>query len=147
MENERQSSNTPSRPDAQGAGVSTQEAENSKMEPRRKAWYFQKKVLIPIALLIIAGLAVFWYWDTYLRGYVSTDDAYIAGNRVAISSKMLGRITELTVASTSIWPSSRATTTRSITCNTPTPGFAASIAMPPSRGWRCRSAAKSTSAG
>jgi membrane fusion protein (multidrug efflux system) len=55
------------------------------------------KWLILLAVLVVIGLAVFIYWYLYLRGYVSTDDAYIEGNRISISSKILGRITELTV--------------------------------------------------
>ena len=33
---------------------------------------------------------------TNIRGYDSTDDAFIDGNRVSISAKMLGRIVQLT---------------------------------------------------
>jgi membrane fusion protein (multidrug efflux system) len=48
-------------------------------------------VLLPI-LLIGAGVT---YWYLALRGFVSTDDAYIDANRVSISTEMLGRIVTL----------------------------------------------------
>jgi membrane fusion protein (multidrug efflux system) len=55
------------------------------------------KWLILLVILVVIGVAVFVYWYLFLRGYVSTDDAYIEGDRISISSKILGRITELTV--------------------------------------------------
>ena len=61
------------------------------------AWYSSKRVIIPFLILVIAGAAIFFYWYVYLRGYVSTDDAYIDGNRIAISSKILGRVVRLEV--------------------------------------------------
>lgn len=58
--------------------------------------YKKKIVLIPFVLLVIAVLAG-WYWYVNFNKYVSTDDAYIDGNRVSISSKVLGRIEKLFV--------------------------------------------------
>jgi membrane fusion protein, multidrug efflux system len=55
----------------------------------------KKKFLIPaivIILLVIAG-GIIWYID-YSK-YLSTDDAHIEGNTVSISSKMLGRISDI----------------------------------------------------
>jgi len=57
----------------------------------------KKRVLIPFFLLIILAAAGVWYWYVNLRGFDSTDDAYVDGNRVSISSKMLGRIIQVTV--------------------------------------------------
>ena len=57
--------------------------------------YRKKRVIIPALLLMIAVAAVLWYWYTNLRGYNSTDDAFIDADRVAISSKILGRISQL----------------------------------------------------
>jgi membrane fusion protein (multidrug efflux system) len=57
----------------------------------------KKRVLIPLFLLIIVAAVGAWYWYVNLREFDSTDDAYIDGNRVSISSKMLGRIIQLTV--------------------------------------------------
>jgi membrane fusion protein (multidrug efflux system) len=50
-----------------------------------------------ISFVVIVAVLVAGFWYLFLRGYVSTDDAYIRGNSVSISSKMLGRIVELTV--------------------------------------------------
>ncbi len=57
--------------------------------------YRKRRVVIPFALLVIAGLGFTWYWYTNLRDFVSSDDAYIDANRVSISSKILGRIAKL----------------------------------------------------
>jgi membrane fusion protein, multidrug efflux system len=58
--------------------------------------FMKKRVIIPSLLLIIvlAGV-VYWYLGTL--GYITTDDAYVDGNKLAISSKILGRISKLTV--------------------------------------------------
>ncbi len=61
-----------------------------------KPLYRKKKVFIP-ALLLIAALVGFWFWYQGQLGHISTDDAYVDGNRSNISSKILGRITNLTV--------------------------------------------------
>ncbi|MFH1221289.1 MAG: HlyD family secretion protein [Candidatus Eisenbacteria bacterium] len=57
----------------------------------------RKRVIIPVVLLVVAAVGALAYWYTYRRGYVSTNDAYVDGNPVTISSKMLGRVTQLTV--------------------------------------------------
>ncbi len=57
----------------------------------------KRRVIIPIGLLLVAALAGAWYWYVNLRGYVTSDDAFIDADRVSISSKMLGRIAKLTV--------------------------------------------------
>lgn len=57
----------------------------------------RKRVLIPLVLLVIAAILATTYWYLYLRGYVATDDAYIDGDAITISSKILGRVTQLTV--------------------------------------------------
>lgn len=59
--------------------------------------YKKKRVVIPILAVLTLGVLAVWYWYANLRGYDSTDDAFIDGNRVSISSKMLGRIDSLTV--------------------------------------------------
>jgi membrane fusion protein, multidrug efflux system len=59
--------------------------------------YRKKRVLIPFFLLVVAVLAVVWYWYVNLRGFVSTDDAYIDGNSVSLGSKILGKIVKLSV--------------------------------------------------
>ena len=57
-----------------------------------------KKRLFFLALfLAVIAAAIYAYWYFNLRGFVSTDDAFIEGDRVSLGSKMLGRITNLTV--------------------------------------------------
>ena len=59
--------------------------------------YRKKRILIPFFILILALAFGAWYWYRNLRGFVSTDDAYVDGNRVSISPKVLGRIVVLRV--------------------------------------------------
>jgi membrane fusion protein (multidrug efflux system) len=59
--------------------------------------YRTKRIVIPVFILIIAAAIASWYWYVNLRGYNSTDDAFIDADRVSISAKMLGRIATLTV--------------------------------------------------
>jgi membrane fusion protein, multidrug efflux system len=59
--------------------------------------YRKKRVIIPFFILIIVAITITCYWYIGLRGFISTDDAYIDGDRVSISSKILGRIIRLTV--------------------------------------------------
>jgi membrane fusion protein, multidrug efflux system len=58
-------------------------------------WWQRKRIIIPVLILILGAIAVFYYWDTYVKGYDTTDDATIDANSVTISSKVLGRIVEL----------------------------------------------------
>lgn len=57
----------------------------------------KRKFLIPViaAIVIILGGGLFWYID--YKKYISTDDAHIDGNTVSLSSKMLGRISDVFV--------------------------------------------------
>jgi len=56
----------------------------------------RKGVLIPFFIIMVAAIgAIYWYVGQL--GYVSTDDAFIDGNKLSISSKMLDRITALNV--------------------------------------------------
>ena len=59
--------------------------------------YRKRKIVIPLAVVVVLGVAVAWYWYVNLRDFVSTDDAYVDANRVSISSKILGRISRLSV--------------------------------------------------
>ena len=65
--------------------------------PARGRWFRRKRAVLPLLFLLIIAVAVFLYWYVYLMGYVSTDDAYIDGNRMVISAKVLGRIVQLNV--------------------------------------------------
>ncbi|HUI08988.1 MAG TPA: HlyD family secretion protein [Bacteroidota bacterium] len=59
--------------------------------------YRRRRVIVPLAIFIAAALGAGWYWYVNLRGYVTSDDAYIDANRVSISSKILGRVSRLAV--------------------------------------------------
>ncbi len=63
---------------------------------KEKSRFGKKRIIIPavIILLFIAG-AVYWYIGQI--GHVSTDDAFVDANQLSVSSKILGRITRLTV--------------------------------------------------
>ena len=74
-----------------------EETDNSKGKINgRRPFFTKKSFIIPsiIILLFIAG-AVYWYIGQL--GHVSTDDAFIDGNQLSVSSKILGRISELMV--------------------------------------------------
>ena len=58
--------------------------------------YRKKRFLIPVLLLFLAAILVVTYWFMFLRDFVSTDDAFLDANEVAVSSKIMGRIKELT---------------------------------------------------
>lgn len=61
-----------------------------------KPMFKRKRVIIPsILLLLVIAAGVYWYIGTL--GYVTTDDAYVDGNKLSISAKMMGRIVDLTV--------------------------------------------------
>jgi membrane fusion protein (multidrug efflux system) len=57
--------------------------------------YRNFKVIIPMFIVVLGIAIVAWNWYLGVRDYISTDDAYIDGNRVAISAKILGRIDSL----------------------------------------------------
>ncbi len=58
--------------------------------------YKNFKLVIPLFIVIIGIAILAYYWYIGSREYVSTDDAYVDANRVAISAKILGRIDSLT---------------------------------------------------
>lgn len=61
-----------------------------------RPFYKRKTFWIPLILLL--GVAVAgWYWYKANAGFVSSDDAYIDADRMSVSSKILGRITNLYV--------------------------------------------------
>jgi membrane fusion protein, multidrug efflux system len=59
--------------------------------------YRNVKVVLPLFLVVLAIAIFAWKYYIQLRDYVSTDDAYIDADRVAVSTKILGRINQLTV--------------------------------------------------
>jgi membrane fusion protein (multidrug efflux system) len=49
-----------------------------------------------LSLMVLVAVLITGYWYLFLRGYVSTDDAYFDGDPITISAKILGRVTLLT---------------------------------------------------
>jgi len=79
-----------------GAAASQNEA--AKEGPNgRKQWYRRKRVWFTMFAIVIVAVVFGVYWSLFLRGFVTTDNAYIEGNDVSISAKTLGRIVDLTV--------------------------------------------------
>lgn len=58
--------------------------------------YKRKRFLLPVLFLLVVAILVGVYWFMFLRGFISTDDAYVDANQLDVSTKILGRITELT---------------------------------------------------
>ena len=59
--------------------------------------YRKKRIILPVFIALAIACAAGWYWYVNLRDFESTDDAYIDADRVTVSSKILGRITQLMV--------------------------------------------------
>ena len=55
----------------------------------------RRSVVFPLLLLVVLAVAGAAYWYLKVRGVIATDDAYVDGDRVSVSTKMLGRIVEL----------------------------------------------------
>ena len=76
----------------------TDEREDRAAPPAGRPKRGKKRIVIPIVLLVLVAAAAVLYWHVYLRGYVSTDDAFIDGDAVTVSSKMMGRLDTLGAA-------------------------------------------------
>lgn len=63
----------------------------SESEKKKKSF----RVYIPLILIIGFVIAGAGYWYVDYTKYVKTDDAHVESDNVAVSSKMLGRITQL----------------------------------------------------
>ncbi|MGE5314319.1 MAG: HlyD family secretion protein [Acidobacteriota bacterium] len=72
--------------------------EDNNAEAESLPFYRNWKVIVP--LLLVLGVIGYVSWRYYVdaRDFISTDDAYIDGNRVSVSSKILGRIDTLMAA-------------------------------------------------
>lgn len=57
--------------------------------------YKNFKLVVPLFLVVLAIAIFSWHYYINLRDFVTTDDAYIDGNRVSVSTKILGRIDQL----------------------------------------------------
>ena len=56
----------------------------------------KKPLTVLLIIIVIAIVAGGTYWFLDIRGYESTDDAFISGNRISIGANMLGRVVNLT---------------------------------------------------
>jgi len=65
--------------------------------PAARGSYRRRHILIPTLVIFLLAAAAVGYWYFEILGVIATDDAYVDGNSVSVSSKILGRITELTV--------------------------------------------------
>ncbi len=61
-------------------------------EPKKK-----RGIYILLIIIIAAAIAGTGYWYKIYSSYVTSDDAYIESDRVAVGAKILGRIVELRV--------------------------------------------------
>ena len=59
--------------------------------------YRKKRIFIPLMVITAAVVFGVLYWYIGLSEFVYTDDAFVDGNRVTISSRYIGRIVEQTV--------------------------------------------------
>jgi len=68
-----------------------------KNEKNKETGNVRRKFLIPViaAIILVVGGGIYWYID--YKKYISTDDAHIDGYTVSLSSKMLGRVSEIKV--------------------------------------------------
>jgi len=57
----------------------------------------KKRIIIPVVIILAVLTAAAVYWYLNFAGTISSDDAYIDGDKVTVSSKYLGRIAQLTV--------------------------------------------------
>ncbi|MDI1351274.1 MAG: efflux RND transporter periplasmic adaptor subunit [bacterium] len=76
---------------------------NSQLHPAENTQQsrHQKKILMGLtALFIILGLIYLIYWAIFLRHYEETDNAYVAGNVVAVTSQVGGNIIAIKVDDT-----------------------------------------------
>ncbi|MDB6090835.1 MAG: HlyD family secretion protein [Gammaproteobacteria bacterium] len=60
------------------------------MQTRRGRW-----LLIVTAVVVIAGLAAMAYWWLYASNYEQTDDSYVAGDLVNVSSQISGTVVSI----------------------------------------------------
>jgi membrane fusion protein (multidrug efflux system) len=62
-----------------------------------KKGLLRKRLLILALILVVFAAIIYGFWYFNLRGFVSTDDAFIDGDLISLGAKMLGRISQLTV--------------------------------------------------
>lgn len=55
----------------------------------------KNRFFIPIIFLLVVVGSGFWYWNTFMRGYITTDDALVDSYQSTISPKILGKVSVL----------------------------------------------------
>ena len=69
----------------------TQTSSNNKSQQRKKGL----SIFILLLLLIAIGSAVYWFF--FIKGFEETEDAYVSGNQVTVSSQVAGNIAKINV--------------------------------------------------
>ena len=69
----------------------TQTSSNNKSQQRKKGL----SIFILLLLLIAIGSAAYWFF--FIKGFEETEDAYVSGNQVMVSSQVVGNISKINV--------------------------------------------------
>ena len=69
----------------------TQNSSNNKSQQRKKGL----SIFILLLLLISIGSAAYWFF--FVKGFEETEDAYVSGNQVTVSSQVSGNISKINV--------------------------------------------------
>ena len=69
----------------------TQNSSNNKSQQRKKGL----SIFILLLLLISIGSAAYWFF--FIKGFEETEDAYVSGNQVMVSSQVAGNISKINV--------------------------------------------------
>ena len=69
----------------------TPTSSNNKSQQRKKGL----SIFILLLLLISIGSAAYWYF--FIKGFEETEDAYVSGNQVMVSSQVAGNISKINV--------------------------------------------------
>ena len=69
----------------------TQNSSNNKSQQRKKGL----SIFILLLLLIAIGSAAYWFF--FVKGFEETEDAYVSGNQVMVSSQVAGNISKINV--------------------------------------------------
>ena len=69
----------------------TQTPSNNKSQQRKKGL----SIFILLLLLIAIGSAAYWFF--FIKGFEETEDAYVSGNQVMVSSQVAGNISKINV--------------------------------------------------
>ena len=69
----------------------TQNSSNNKSQQRKKGL----SIFILLLLLISVGSVAYWYF--FIKGFEETEDAYVSGNQVMVSSQVAGNISKINV--------------------------------------------------